>query len=330
MTVLITGAAGFIGRHLTEFLAAQELAVRATDLHTERLSHVSVRDNVEVVSADITDAAAMSAALENVDVVYHLAAAHLDVNLPEEHYTRVNVDASRVLVRLAAEAGVKRFLHCSSVGVYGDTGTDPASELTPCHPRNIYGRSKLAGEQAAFEEAERVGLELVVVRPAWVYGPGCERTAKLLRTIARGKFLLVGGGRNYRHPIFIDDFLRGIELAAGRGAPGQVYILAGERPLTVAELAAAAAGAARVSAPQRAVPFWFTVAVVSLVELAFKCLKRPPPVSRRSLEFFQTNNAFSIDKAVSELGFHPEVDLATGLRSTQERLTETITHTHTV
>src|SRR5688500_10232989 len=184
MKVLITGAGGFIGSHLVDSQLEQRHDVRAVDLHLDLLQPQSANPHLEAICGDITDKNLLKRLADGVEVVYHLASAHLDVSLSDEHYRRVNVGATLSLLEAARQAGVRRFVHCSSVGVIGDVKHPPADETTQCRPANIYERSKLAGERAVLDYAFRTGFPVVVVRPAWVYGPRCPRTAKLFRTIS--------------------------------------------------------------------------------------------------------------------------------------------------
>ena len=216
MKVLITGAGGFIGSHLVDSQLEQGHDVRAVDLHLDLLQHQSAHPHLEAFLGDITDENLLKKLVEGVDIVYHLASAHLDVSLSDEHYRRVNVGATLSLLEAARHAGVKRFVHCSSVGVIGDVENPPADETTDCHPTNIYERTKLEGEREALAYSRRTGFPVVVMRPAWVYGPRCPRTAKLMRTISKGRFLFFGSGQNMRHPVYINDAVKGLELCASR------------------------------------------------------------------------------------------------------------------
>ena len=210
---------------------------RAVDLHLDLLKHLKDHPRLEAVTGDITDEKRVRQWVEGVDVVYHLASAHLDVSLSDEHYRHVNRDATICLLEAALPAGVKRFVHCSSVGVIGDVENPPADESSDCHPTNIYERTKLEGEQAALDFSHRTGFPVVVVRPAWVYGPRCPRTAKLIRTIRKGRFPIFGGGRNLRHPVYISDAIRGLELCAEtQSVEGEVFIIAGDNPVRSREL----------------------------------------------------------------------------------------------
>jgi nucleoside-diphosphate-sugar epimerase len=250
-------------------------------------------------------------------VVYHLASAHLDVTLPDDYYRRVNIDATLNLLEAAREAGVRRLVHCSSVGVIGEVRNPPADESSTCHPTNIYEHTKLAGEQAALRFAWETGFPVVVARPAWVYGPRCPRTQKLFRTIDKGRFVIFGDGRTLRHPVYVSDAVRGLEMCAetDNGA-GQVYIIAGKRPVAIETLVRMIAEVLQVRPPALRLPVTLGKVAGHGLQLAFKPLGRQPPFSRRSVDFFLKDNAYDINKAKRELGFQPQVDLRTGLLET--------------
>ena len=126
MRILITGAGGFIGSHLVDSQLEKHNQVRAVDLELRRLASIVGQPNLETIRDDITDVELVKKLVIGVDVVYHLASAHLDVSLTDEHYRFVNVGATLSLLQAARQAGVKRFVHCSSVGVIGDVENPPA------------------------------------------------------------------------------------------------------------------------------------------------------------------------------------------------------------
>ncbi len=316
MDVMVTGAGGFIGSHLVTSQLNQGRRVRALDLHLERLEPLAGHDRLQRVQGSITDETLVNQALSGVELVFHLASAHLDVSLPDAVYERVNVTASAALVRAAARADVRRLVHVSSVGVIGNVRRPPADETTLCQPTNIYEKTKLAGERVALRTASETGLSLVVVRPAWVYGPACPRTEKLFRQVRRGRLPLFGRGENLRHPLYVGDAVHGLERAATGGSSGEIYILAGPRPVTSAELIQAVARVCGAPMPGLRLPLALGLAGGAVLELAFRPLRRPPPFSRRSVDFFARDNAYSIDRARRELGFEPVTDLPTGLEAT--------------
>ena len=323
MNVLITGGGGFIGSHLVDSQLAQGHRVRTVDLHVERLAHTADHPSSEVMVGDITDPSLAKRLPDGMDVVYHLASAHLDVTLSDDYYRRVNVDATVNLLEAARAAGVSRVVHCSSVGVIGDVENPPADETTPCSPSNIYEQTKLAGEQAALRFAQERGLPVVVVRPAWVYGPRCPRTQKLFRTIGKGRFLMFGDGRTLRHPIYVSDAVRGLELCGvANGFSGEVYIIAGAEPVTIETLVRMIAEILGVRPPTVHLPVAVGKLIGYTLTLAFKPLGRQPPFSRRSVDFFLKDNAYDISKAKNELGYRPQVDLRAGLVETWRWLNE--------
>jgi nucleoside-diphosphate-sugar epimerase len=317
MNVLITGAGGFIGSHLVDSQLEKGHQVRGVDLELSRLGHVEGHPCLEAVRGDITDPALVRTLVAGVDVVYHLASAHLDVRQSEDHYRLVNVDATLSLLEAARQAGVRRFVHCSSVGVMGNIQHPPADETAPCRPENIYGRTKLEGETAALEFARQTGFPVVVIRPAWVYGARCPRTAKLMRTLKKGRFPIFGSGKTWRHPVYISDAIAGLELAAeAENADGEVFLIAGEAPMPVQEMLAVMSATLGVRPPKLRLPLGLGVLAGAALEAVFKILGKQPPFSRRSLEFFLSDNAYDIRKARQMLGYHPQVDLRAGMQQT--------------
>jgi dihydroflavonol-4-reductase len=313
--VLVTGAVGFVGAHLVRALAADR-AVRAIDVRPAPASVLPA--GVRFAAADVRDPSSFEPLLAGVDTVFHLASAHLQVNQSEAEYRAVNVQAAAALVHACAAAGVRRFVHTSTVGIYGHVVAPPADESTAPAPGNAYERTKLEGEDAVRAAAAPAGIELIVVRPAWVYGPGCPRMAKLLRSIQRKSFVYVGSGSNLRHPIYISDAVDALLRAgaADAGCAGRSYIVAGPRPVTLRQLVEACARQLGVAAPTRRLPRPLAVAAAGAAELAFRVARREPPFSRRSLLFFENDNAFDTTAARQDLGFEPRIELDEGLRRT--------------
>jgi nucleoside-diphosphate-sugar epimerase len=315
-TVLVTGARGFIGSHLVQRLASLGLQVRAVD---SRPPLRRGRDSaVQAHQVDIANPAAVGPLLEGVETVFHLASLHLEVGVGPAAFEAVNVRASADLAALAAHHGVKRFVHTSSVGVYGDAGRGSAlPEDAPKHPDSPYERSKLRGETAVLSRARELALDLVVLRPAWVYGPGCPRTAKLLHALRSGRFFYIGSGNNRRHPLYIDEMIDAYLLAAeAPGIGGRIYNVAGPRIMPLQEMVETFARLAGAPRPRLHLPLALGPAAGWAAELVFRAANREPPLSRRSLAFFRSHNAWDISAARRELGFEPIIDLEEGIRRT--------------
>jgi nucleoside-diphosphate-sugar epimerase len=314
--VVVTGAAGFIGAHLARRLAAVGHEVRALDVRALPLETAGQR--VRSLAVDVRDRAAVAAAARGAEVVFHLASVHLEVHAGEREFEEVNVAAAEGVVDACAEGGVRRLVHCSSVGIFGDVEGPPAGEDAPKRPMTAYERTKLAGEEAVLLRAAGRGVDVVVVRPAWVYGPGCGRTRKLLSSVRRGRFFYVGNGSNLRHPVFIEEMIDAFLLAADapRAASGRTYIIGGPRAVTLRELVATCARELGVREPRLRVPVGLARGLGLGAECAFRLVGKEPPFSRRSLAFFLNNNAFDTSAAERDLGFRPRIDLPEGIRRT--------------
>jgi nucleoside-diphosphate-sugar epimerase len=317
VNVLVTGAGGFIGSHLVDSQLAQGANVKAVDLHPGVLQHAIHHPNLTFIQGDILDQEQVETWMSGIDIVYHLASAHLDVSLSDEHYRKVNVGGTLTLLTAAYRAGVKRFVHCSSVGVMGDIEKPPADETYSCHPTNIYEQTKLEGEQVARSFGKENNFPVVIARPAWVYGARCPRTEKLLRQVYKRRFPIFGNGENLRHPIYISDAVKGFELCAEVDeAAGETFIIAGDQPVIINDLLAEIARAQNVPAPTRRFPMALGILAGYTIQTGFKLIGRRPPFSRRSLDFFSKHNAYDISKARRILNFQPAVDLRSGLEQT--------------
>jgi dihydroflavonol-4-reductase len=311
---LVTGATGFVGSHFVPYLTARGFEVRAIDVHPPGRS---LGSGVEFRVQDIRDPRGLAAALDGVDTVFNLASVHLDVHATPTQFESVNVKALEQLIELSAAARVRRVVQVSSVGVYGHVAHPPAAEDAPLNPDNDYERTKAAGERAAREAAQRTGLDLVIVRPSWVYGVGCPRTRKLIGSLRKRRFFFIGRGNNLRHPVYIDDMSAGLELAAAAGpeVAGHTFNIAGPRWMTVEEMVGEFARALRVPPPTLHVPRWLGLTVGWAAEQVSAVVGAEPPVSRRTLAFFENDNAFDIGAARQALGFEPRTDLAEGVRA---------------
>ncbi len=308
MQVFVTGASGFIGTHLVRRLAAGGWRVLALDL----AAPLSPAPGIEIVRGDIRDPGPWKKALAGTDVLFHLAAALGASRLSGEAFLEINAGGTEAVLGAAQEAGIGKTVTVSSAGVIG--AVEPggiADENTPPNPRNAYDRSKLEAERVALEFAKR-GTEVVVVRPGWAYGPGDRRTFKVIKAVNDRRFALVAPDLGRQTPVFIDDLVDGLLLAAEKGRRGEIYHLTGDEVLTVRRLAAILAEACGVPAPRLRIPVIPAKLAASVLERAFAPLGKEAPLNRSRLAFFLDPKALSNAKARRELGFRPEVDFRTG------------------
>ena len=310
--VIVCGL-GRIGWPVLDYLRALGWQVTAIDVHEPQ---APVPAGVQFRLVDLCDRAQLAQVLASQEVVINLASVHLDVSASDEKFESVNVRAVGQLVELCAAARVRRLVHVSSVGVYGHVANPPAAEDAPLAPVNTYERTKRAGEEAARKAAAQYGVDMVIVRPSWVYGAGCPRTEKLVGALRRGRFFYIGPARNLRHPVYIDDFLDGVLLAANAGpeASGKTFNLAGPMWLPLDKMVNTFAEAIGARPPHLRIPRWLGLSLGWAAELAGATLKIDPPISRRTLAFFENDNAFDISSARRLLKFDPQTDLMSGVR----------------
>ena len=318
MAVLVTGATGFTGGHLARALAGRGEHVRALVRDIARASDLRAA-GIEVLAGDVREPAAVAAAARGVEVVYHIAAIYRQAGLREEEYRAVNAAAVGTVVHAAAGEGVRRVVHCSTVGVHGDVEHPPANEDAPLRPGDIYQVTKLEGEAIARRSAEDLGVELVIVRPTGIYGPADRRLLKLFRGVARRRFVILGDGRIYYHLTYIDDLVEGFRLCGEiRQAAGRTYILAGGEVTTLNELAGLIAEEAGVPPPRLHLPVWPFWTAGAVCEAVCAPLGIEPPIYRRRVDFFTKSRAFDITRAREEIGYSPKVGLRDGIRRTLE------------
>lgn len=313
--ILVTGAGGFLGYHLANFLSDLGHRVDGMDIHFADKPIDGRKPLFNVIKQDFRSWEGTKKALAGKDVVFHLASAHLQISLDESNYWDINVHGLRGLLEEAHNCGLKRFVHISSVGAYGKLETVPADETTPCHPQSIYGETKLAGEQEVINFGKEKELPYVILRPAWIYGLGCPRTAKLHRMLKKKRFIMIGKGNNKRHPMYIKDMLESFRLAMERDeALGEIMIIGGDQIITTKELVDSFSKVLNLPGPLVTLPYPVGFAIATVAETVFGLLKKEPPISRRTLEFFNTDNGFDISKSKRVLDFQPKYNLIEGLR----------------
>jgi nucleoside-diphosphate-sugar epimerase len=316
--VLVTGATGFTGGRLARWLAGAGVQVRALVRDRGRPGHLE-RSGVEVVSGDLRDPQSIERAVQGVGVVFNIAALYRTAGLPASDYRAVNATAVGLIVEAAKRAGVRRIVHCSTVGVHGDVEHPPATEDAPLRPGDIYQETKLEGEHVGREAAARTGVELVIARPSGIYGPGDRRLFKLFGAVARRRFVMLGDGRIFYHLTYIDDLCEGFWLCANvPAAAGRTYLLAGAEVTTLNELVALTAEVAGVKPPVLRLPVWPIWIAGAACEAVCTPLGLEPPIYRRRVDFFTKSRAFDITRARQELGFSPAIGLREGIRRTVE------------
>jgi len=319
MKALVTGVTGFTGGHLARRLRRTHGdTVRVLVRNTEQAQAFRA-EGFDVAIGDLTDEASLQTACSGMDVVYNIAALYRTAGLPSSTYRSVNALGVAAVVRAAAAAGVRRVVHCSTVGVHGDIEQPPAGEDAPLKPGDVYQETKLEGEQLGRDAAAAAGIELVIARPTGIYGPGDRRLLKLFGGVARGRFLLLGDGQIFYHLTYVEDLCDGFRLCATvPGAAGRTYILAGAEVTTLRELITITASVAGVTPRLLRLPVWPVWIAGAVCEALCAPFGISPPLYRRRVDFFTKSRAFDITRAQRELGFAPAVTLRDGIGRTLE------------
>lgn len=311
-TVLVTGATGFLGSATVRRLAEGGTKVRALVRSPEKSAFLRTIPNVTVVFGDLTQPDKLRAAAEGCDVVMHTAVAYGT----REQQQAINVEGTRNLARAAAEALVERFVHVSSMAVYGYRLDHDATEYTPMVPRSHdpYAETKANAERALQKVAQDTGMVYSVIRPGMIYGPGSGMWTERLFRLARLRPMpFVGDGRGRAHPVYVDDVIDMMTVlaqhAAARNeafnctpdpAPSWRDWLRLYQQLTGRE-------------SWLAIPPWLVQPVanaIGAVAPAGRELKEAPHV----LRLMQSRVTYRMDKPRNMLGWRPQVALADGVQ----------------
>jgi nucleoside-diphosphate-sugar epimerase len=311
-TVLVTGATGFLGASLTHRLLSGGARVRVLARSPVKAKPLADQ-GAEVIAGDITDRAAVAAAVDGAGVVYHLAGRLLAPGVPAAEYHRTHVEGTRLLLACCRKTpGLERFVHCSTTGVLGVTGDRPADESAPLRPTNVYEATKAEAELGV-RDACRQGFPAVIARPGLVYGPGDLHLLGFFRSVLRRQFRPIGRRAVWLHPIYIEDMTEALVRCGERAAAvGECFHLAGREPVALGELAEAIARAGGTRPPRGHIPLPAARAVAALGDRLPPKLRRSAPLTRSRLEFLTHSRVYDVAKAQRLLDFAAPTELLTG------------------
>ena len=307
--VLVTGASGFVGRFLCERLLSEGSSVRGTLLESE--SPTILITGVEPVVIEPLDPdTPWHHALSDIDTIIHLAArVHImndTVTDPLTEFRKVNVDGTLKLARDAACAGVRRFVYISSIKVNGEESAVSYTPDSPASPSDPYGISKWEAEVGLHKIASETGLEVVVVRPTLVYGPGVKANfLNMMKIICKSIPLPFASIRNRRSLIYVGNLVDALAVCATHpAAAGKTYMVSDGEDVSTPELISRTASALGV--PVRLLPF-----PVSLMKLLGKLTGKGGVVNRLT-------GSLTVDcsKIRRELGWVPPFTMEEGLLET--------------
>lgn len=310
-TILVTGATGFVGHFLCERLLSEDFSVRGALMASESPSSLLAGIEPKTVEPLASDTP-WCHALEGVNTIIHLAArVHIMADPssdPLTEFRRVNVEGTAQLAREAAKAGVRRLVFVSSIKVNGEESTIPyTSDSTP-NPSDPYGISKWEAEQALRKIEAETGLEVVIIRPTLVYGPGVKANFfKMMKIIGRGFPLPLASIHNRRSLIYVGNLVDALVTCAKHpAAAGKTYLVSDGDDVSTPELIRRTA--ASLGVPARLFPI-----PASLMHLAGILTGKRAAVNRLL-------GSLTVDssKIRRDLEWKPPFTMDEGLRETAE------------
>ncbi len=300
--ILVTGATGFIGRNLIDRLLLEKSNTHVLVRNSKDAANFK-KMGVGAFVADLTDSKSLRKFPRGIDIVFNLAGGLPYHKLSDEEYFKINVDGVRNLMEVCIKRKVKKVVHISTVGIYGEVVKDVDEKNRPV-PVGVYAKSKLAGEKIVMEYSKK--LKVVIVRPTIAYGPYDTRPVVLsiFKFLKKGFFVLIGGGENYFHTVFVSNLVDGLILAATKkSADGKDFIIADEPCLRFKDLVLTIQNAMLNNSYVLNVPI-----EIAKLTLGF--------VFPRKLDFMTATKKYRIDKAKKLLGYKPKIGLDEGVRQT--------------
>lgn len=318
---LVTGATGFIGSHLCRRLLKEGASVRIIARNLAKADTLR-SEGAEVNYSDLTDYSSLYRAAENCQIVFHCAGVLGNEAKSWSYFKKVNTEGTRLIAEAALEAGVERFIFLSTSWVYGMDAKGHIDESSPLHlSKSPYCDSKIEAETILRNFLQDRGLPLIIVQPSQVYGTGknvwINSTLQLTKA---GIIFSPDNGAGLLQPIYIDDLVDGIMLAAQKGRIGESYIMCGPETVTVRDFFdyfLKMAGRKRIPSLSKKI----SLKIGALAELVTKYT----PLSITTTEVIRgiTMQAiYSNGKARRELGFEPKIFLEEGMKRVKKCLQE--------
>lgn len=311
-TAFITGARGFIGAALAECFRADGWQTIGVDVVAD--------PDAGIVAGDIGEPGAWQAAAEGADAILHTAAVVSNAVGHDEQW-RVNVLGTRRVIDAAVSGGVPRFVLFSSVRAFGDGGfPDGVDERWPIRPDgNAYVDTKVAAEQVALQAHAAREVEVTVIRPGDVYGPGSRPWVVLpLELVRSGRAVLPDGGRGIFSPVYIDDLVEGVFRAATTPeGVGEVFTFTSGEHVTTLDYFGHLSRMAGKGEPRTA-PLRVLVAAAAATSRIERLRGAPSENTPETLRYLVRDGTYSSRKAREVLGWEPQVMLPEGMRRVEE------------
>jgi nucleoside-diphosphate-sugar epimerase len=319
-TAFVTGGSGFIGGALVRRLVADGWTVHAL-ARSDASARTVGADGAQAVRGDLDDVASMTAGAAGCEVAFHCAAKLGDWGRRED-FERGNVQGTRNALEAARRAGVRRFVHVGTEAAL--LAGQPLVEVDERAPLRfdspaLYASTKARAEEAVIE-ANRNGLQTIVVRPRFVWGRGDTTLLPAMTAMVRsGRWAWIGGGNHRTSTTHVDNVVHGLLLGAQRGAAGGVYFVTDGHPVVFRDFVTRLLATQGVTPPDRSLPAPVARAAAATSETAWRLLPLPgrPPLTRLAVWLSAVEATIDITRARTELGYEPIKTIDEGLRELQ-------------
>jgi oxidoreductase len=325
----VTGATGFIGGHVAQRLVREGYRVRCLVRAHSDTSELGALD-LELARADLTDAGSLISAAQGCRFVLHCGALVSDWATIEE-IKQVNVAGTRNVLEASIAVSAERFVHVSTTDVYGYPGRPGIDEThVPAGFSNWYSETKRAAEAEVRRAEQARGLNVVILRPATVYGPRSKDVVgDMARAIRARQMLLVGGGRAVAGLLYVENLVDAAVLALRNDAAiGEAFNLTDGLDITWQRFLGDVADGLGCPEPRWSVPYGVVFGIAFALEHGYRLLRRTagvttrPLLSRQAVHVLGRDQDFSNRKARETLGWEPRVSYHDGLAATIEWLRE--------
>lgn len=330
--VFVTGGTGFIGSHIIDRLAGAKYDVTALTREASNLSGLPL-DQITLHKGDLGDYETLKRGMRSCEAVLHVAALASDWGKKEDFY-EINVNGTQNLLNAVKENNIKKVIFISTTAVLGEEDCITLKkEEAPYKPRmpyflsgvfesdmNHYRYTKMLAEKKAIEFARENNIDLIVIRPVWVYGPREFHAGpfEFCKTILDGQHIIPMGLSNKFHVIYAKDVANAVQMALEKELSGvHIFNIGNEEAPNIRDYFNLFCKNLNVKPPIYA-PFWMFYPTSILLEILAKLFgaKEPYLLTRARVKMFYCNNIYNISKAKEILGFKVETPLEEGVKET--------------